>query len=113
MRHGPELNQLALLLYLRRPTFYALASAADWNILADLFHPDGAIEETVVAHATSIRSGFGKNLKHWEKEIGHLLAVLDAEVVFFMQYVWESPVSQAMDVTQFAFTIEDFLRPFT
>jgi len=34
-------------------------------------------------------------------------------VVLFSKNVWESPVAKAMDVSEFPFAVEDFLRPFS
>ena len=41
------------------------------------------------------------------------MGVLDTEMVLFAKDVGESPVTESVDVAEFAFAIEDFLRPFT
>ena len=34
-------------------------------------------------------------------------------MVFLFQNIWQRPVPQATDVTEFTLTVEDFLRPFS
>ena len=41
------------------------------------------------------------------------MSVFNIEVVFLAEDVGKSPVTESVDVAEFAFAIEDFLRPFT
>jgi hypothetical protein len=101
------------LLDLGRPAIDALALAADLDLkLALAFHAPRALHERVVGHAAGVGALGGHELEHGQEEVADAARLLDAEVVLLTQDVGKGPVAQAVDVTELAFAVEDFLRPF-
>ena len=111
-RNWPLPRQLPLL-DLGGPALDALAATAHGDIELDVLHALDVGHKVMVAHAARIRPPLRQNLQHRHQEIADPLALVRAEMVFFPQHVRQGPVSQAVDVAQFAFAVENFLRPFS
>lgn len=62
-------------------------------------------------HAAGIGALGGHELEHGQQEVADAAGLLDAEVVFFAQNIWQGPVAQAVNVAELAFAVEDFLGP--
>jgi len=93
------------------PSLDPFALATHLHLRLDALHAFGIRQERMISHAASIRPFARRELQHGKQEFGNSLGLLDAEVVLLPQHIWESPVSEAVDVAQFSFTVEDFLRP--
>ena len=63
-------------------------------------------------HTSRIRSIYGQKFQHGQQEACNLFALLLVKMVLFVKDVREGPVAQAMNITQLALAVEDFLRPF-
>lgn len=95
------------------PALYTLATTADLYLVDfDALHTRSVLEPVVSRHTACIGSSLGYQLQHGREEVCDALSILCLEVVFLTQYVRQRPMPQAVDVTQFAFSVENLLRPF-
>ena len=99
------------LLDLSVPALYAVAFATDLDIQLDVGHAFCIIHKFVIAHATSVRSCGRQKFEHGGEEAGDFLSIFYRKVVLLFQYVCQCPVAQPVNVPQFSFPVEDFLRP--
>jgi hypothetical protein len=99
-------------LYLRSPTLNALAFTPQRNIQLDIFHPHRPVHKFVIAHSSGVRAALRQKLEHRYQEPRDPAGLFRIEMIFLFEDVGQRPVSQSMNVSELAFTVEDFLRPF-
>lgn len=65
----------------------------------------------MTGHATRIGPLLGDKLEHGGQEVRNALSLILLKVVLLLQDVGQRPVSQSMDIAQFALPVENLLRP--
>ena len=94
------------------PAVNALPFASHGDIQLDPVHAHGALHEIMIAHPSRIRSRLGKQFQHGRQKSCDPTGVLGIVVVLLSQHIRERPMSQAVNVPELAFAIEDLLGPF-
>jgi hypothetical protein len=97
---------------LRSPTLNSLPFTPKRNIQLYILHPDRPLHEFVIAHSACIRPSLGQKLQHRRQEPCDPVRLLHAEMILFLEDVRQRPMSEPMDISELAFAVEDFLRPF-